>query len=101
MSTRRRTSAKAYAKDVSVNQERKLGLQRRLGNVVVLALNNTSLDSSCVAPMTMSVSCEKSDLMGSGGSMVARLKLKEIDGRAPQGVEPVAQFNPTRGILLA
>ena len=24
--------------------------------------------------------------MGSGGSMVARLKLKEIDGRAPQGV---------------
>src|SRR5271155_3234395 len=25
-----------------------------------------------------------------GGSMVARLKLKEIDGRAPQGVEPAA-----------
>jgi hypothetical protein len=28
--------------------------------------------------------------MGSGGSMVARLKLKEIDGRAPQGVNAVA-----------
>ena len=27
---------------------------------------------------------------GSGGSMVARLKLKGIDGRAPPGVEPVA-----------
>jgi hypothetical protein len=27
--------------------------------------------------------------MGSGGSMVARLKLKEIDGRAPQGVNAV------------
>ncbi len=28
--------------------------------------------------------------LGSGGSMVARLKLKEIDGRAPPGVEPAA-----------
>ena len=27
---------------------------------------------------------------GSGGSMVAKLKLKEIDGRAPPGVEPAA-----------
>jgi hypothetical protein len=32
---------------------------------------------------------EKSKL-GSGGSMVARLKLKGIDGRAPPGVEPAA-----------
>ena len=30
---------------------------------------------------------EKSKSLGSGGSMVARLKLKEIDGRAPPGVE--------------
>ncbi len=29
--------------------------------------------------------------------MVARLKLKGIDGRAPPGVEPAAQFDPTRG----
>ena len=28
---------------------------------------------------------EKSKSLGSGGSMVARLKLKEIDGRAPPG----------------
>ncbi len=28
--------------------------------------------------------------------MVARLKLKGIDGRAPPGVEPAAQFDPTR-----
>jgi hypothetical protein len=27
--------------------------------------------------------------LGSGGSMVARLKLKEIDGRAPPGVEGI------------
>ena len=26
--------------------------------------------------------------VGSGGSMVAKLKLKGIDGRAPPGVEP-------------
>ena len=33
---------------------------------------------------------EKSKSLGSGGSMVARLKLKEIDGRAPLGVELAA-----------
>jgi hypothetical protein len=33
---------------------------------------------------------EKSKSLGSGGSMVARLKLKGIDGRAPQGVELAA-----------
>ena len=31
--------------------------------------------------------------------MVARLKLKGIDGRAPPGVEPAAQFDSTREIL--
>ena len=29
--------------------------------------------------------------------MVARLKLKGIDGRAPPGVEPAAQLDSTRG----
>jgi len=33
---------------------------------------------------------EKSKHMGSGGSIVARLKLKGIDGMAPQGVEYAA-----------
>ena len=33
---------------------------------------------------------EKSKSLGSWGSMVARLKLKGIDGRAPPGVEPAA-----------
>jgi hypothetical protein len=32
----------------------------------------------------------------SGGSVVARLKLKEIDGRAPPGVELAAYFDSTR-----
>ncbi len=40
---------------------------------------------------SLSAPYEKSlKLLGSGGSMVARLKLKEIDGRAPPGVEPAA-----------
>jgi hypothetical protein len=39
---------------------------------------------------TLSAPCEKSKFLGSGGSMVARLKLKGIDGRAPPGVEPAA-----------
>ena len=34
--------------------------------------------------------CEKSKYPDSGGSMVARLKLKGIDGRAPPGVELAA-----------
>ncbi|KAI0854479.1 hypothetical protein F4860DRAFT_508188 [Xylaria cubensis] len=35
--------------------------------------------------LTRSAPYEKSKSLGSGGSMVARLKLKEIDGRAPPG----------------
>ncbi len=49
--------------------------------------------------MSLLVPYEKSKSLGSGGSMVARLKLKGIDGRAPPGVEPAAQFDPTRGNL--
>ena len=40
--------------------------------------------------MTLLEPYEKSKRLGSGGSMVARLKLKGIDGRAPQDVDPVA-----------
>ena len=36
--------------------------------------------------MTSSALYVKTKSLGSGGSMVARLKLKEIDGRAPPGV---------------
>ena len=43
-----------------------------------------------VALSTSSAPYEKSKFLGSGGSMVARLKLKGIDGRAPPGVEPAA-----------
>lgn len=33
---------------------------------------------------------------GSGGSMIARLKLEGIDGKIPPDVESAAQFDPTR-----
>ena len=46
--------------------------------------------------MSSSAPYEKSKSLGSGGSMVARLKLKGIDGRAPPGVELAAQFDSTR-----
>ncbi|GAB5366798.1 hypothetical protein AAMO2058_001174600 [Amorphochlora amoebiformis] len=39
---------------------------------------------------TSSAPCEKSKSLGSGGSMVARLKLKGIDGRTPPEVELAA-----------
>ena len=42
----------------------------------------------------------KPKFLGSGGSMVAKLKLKGIDGRTPPGVELTALFNPTRGNSL-
>ncbi|PKX88161.1 rRNA intron-encoded homing endonuclease [Aspergillus novofumigatus IBT 16806] len=65
-----RDSRGPFAKDVFINQGTK--------------------GSGGVSMMTRSAPYEKSKFLGSGGSMVARLKLKEIDGRAPQGVEPAA-----------
>ena len=46
--------------------------------------------------MTRREASGKPKSLGSGGSMVAKLKLKGIDGRAPPGVEPVAEFDSTR-----
>nr|ACR35966.1 unknown [Zea mays] len=48
--------------------------------------------------MTRSAPYEKSKFLGSGGSMVARLKLKEIDGRAPclpRPYPPVSSSSPS------
>ncbi len=85
----RLTYAKAFAKDVFINQERKLGDQRRSDTVLVLTINYT--DSGLEGSLKpFSAPYEKSKSLGSGGSMVARLKLKGIDGRAPPGVEPAA-----------
>ena len=45
---------------------------------------------------THSAPYEKSKSLGSGGSMVARLKLEGIDGKIPPDVESAAQFDSTR-----
>ena len=59
-------------------------------SVIVVFLRPLGLRLGGVTILTRSAPYEKSKCLGSGGSMVARLKLKEIDGRAPPGVEPAA-----------
>ncbi|CAH9115314.1 unnamed protein product [Cuscuta epithymum] len=81
---------KHLPKDVFINQERKLGARRRSDTVLVSTINDADQGSADVAFRTPSAPYEKSKSLGSGGSMVARLKLKGIDGRAPPGVEPAA-----------
>ena len=80
----------AFAKDVFIDQERKLGDRRRSDTVVVLTINHADKRLGIVSFMTPSAPYEKSKFLGTGGSMVARLKLKGIDGRAPPEVEPAA-----------
>jgi len=53
-------------------------------------MNDADQGSADVDYRTPAVPYEKSKSLGSGGSMVARLKLKGIDGGAPQGVELAA-----------
>ncbi|KAL0744968.1 hypothetical protein Bca101_100913 [Brassica carinata] len=84
-----RTTAKAFAKDVFINQERKLGARRRSDTALVSTISDADQGSADVAFRTPLAPYEKSKFLGSG-SMVARLKLKGIDGRAPPGVEPAA-----------
>ncbi|KAI3506756.1 hypothetical protein L1887_21320 [Cichorium endivia] len=68
----------------------KFGGQRRSDTVLVSTINDADQGSADVAFRTPLAPYEKSNFLGFGGSMVARLKLKGIDGRAPPGVEPAA-----------
>ena len=52
--------------------------------------NDADQGSADVALRTPPALSEKLECLGFGGSMVARLKLKGIDGRASPGVEPAA-----------
>ena len=74
----------------SLIKKRKLGDRRRSDTVVVLTMNHADKKLGVVSFVTPSAPYEKSKFLGSGRSMVARLKLKGIDGRAPPGVEPAA-----------
>ncbi len=47
-------------------------------------------DPPLLIKMTRRAASGKPKFLSSGGSMVAKLELKGIDGRAPPGVEPVA-----------
>ncbi|THF97694.1 hypothetical protein TEA_006787 [Camellia sinensis var. sinensis] len=66
-----------------------VGLRDR-NTVLVSTINDADQGSADVTFRTPLAPYEKSKFLGSGGSMVARLKLKGIDGRAPPGVEPAA-----------
>jgi hypothetical protein len=82
----RRTTAKAFTKDVFINQERKLGDRRWLDTIVVRRHKRCRLGIVMFVRFqrTIAAPYEKSKSLGSGGSMVARLKLKGIDGRTHQ-----------------
>jgi len=80
-----RTEAKAVPLDWCVDQGRRLEDRNRLDTVLVPAVN----DADC-GVCVLCMSEEKLEYMGSGDSMFARMKLKEIDGRTPQGVECAA-----------
>ncbi|KAK5843189.1 hypothetical protein PVK06_005633 [Gossypium arboreum] len=71
-------------------RERKLGARRRSNGVLVSTINDSDQGSADVAFRTPPALYEKSKSLGSRGSMVARLKLKGVEGRAPPGVEPAA-----------
>ncbi|KAH1215154.1 hypothetical protein GmHk_13G036364 [Glycine max] len=71
-------------------RERKLGARRRSDTVLVSTINDADQGSTDVAFRTSLAPYEKSKSLGSRGSMVARLKHKGIDGRAPPRVEPAA-----------
>ena len=56
--------------------------------VLVSTINDVDQGLADVAFRTPLAPYEKSKSLGSRGTMVARLKLKGIDGRAPPGMEP-------------
>ena len=88
MTLRRRPNAKAVGKGAFIDQVRRVGEQRRLDTVVVPPVNDADATSGAEGSGLGGV--QKSEFLGSGGSMVASLKLKGIDGRAQPGVEPAA-----------
>ncbi|KAH1046636.1 hypothetical protein J1N35_037420, partial [Gossypium stocksii] len=79
-----RTTAKAFAKDVFIDQERKLGARRRSVTFLVPTINDADQESADVAFRTLPVPYEKSKSLGSGGSIVASGRCKTW-GASPIG----------------
>ncbi|KAL0641942.1 hypothetical protein Bca4012_103155 [Brassica carinata] len=80
----------------SLIKKRKLGARRRSDTALVSTISDADQGSAVVAFRTPLAPYDKSKFLGSGGSMVARLKLNGIDGWAPPGVVPAAFFVSTR-----
>ena len=94
MTSARPPEAKASAKDAFINHERKLEDRRRSDTALVLTLNDAN-HQSARSTLFDGLGGQlflhgKPESLGSGGSLVAKLKLKGIDGKAPPGVEPAA-----------
>ena len=64
-----------------------MGVRRRLDIVLVLIINDVDQGLADVVFRISLVFYEKLKFLGSGGSMVVRLKFKGIDGRVLLGVE--------------
>ena len=64
-----------------------MGVRRRSDTVLVSIINDADQGSADVIFRIPPVSYEKLKFLGSGGSMVVRLKFKGIDGRVLSGVE--------------
>ncbi|KAG8172871.1 hypothetical protein JTE90_021817, partial [Oedothorax gibbosus] len=78
---------------------RKLEDRRRSDTALVLTINDASQRSGCVPQMTRRAASGKPKLLGSGGSMVAKLKLKGIDGGSPPVMGLAVQFDSTQQTL--
>ena len=64
-----------------------MGVRRRSDTVLVSIINDADQGSADVIFRIPPVFYEKLKFLGSGGSMVVRLKFKGIDGRVLSGVE--------------
>ena len=81
----RLTEAKALAKDAFIDQGRELGERRRSDTSVFPRCKRCRPGvGGCPSEASSAPPREICKYSGYGGSMVARLKLKGIDGRAPQ-----------------
>lgn len=58
--------------------------------LLIQTINYGSYQSDCVSQMTCRAASSNSKLLGSEGSMVVKLKLKEIERRRSSGLKPLS-----------
>ncbi|KAL0641994.1 hypothetical protein Bca4012_103428 [Brassica carinata] len=91
----KRTTAKAFAKDVFINQKRKLGARRRSDTVLVSTISDADQGSADVAFRTPLAPYEKSKFLGSGRdlSLLTSYVEASLHGRLLRGLWP---FRPRK-----